>query len=222
MTMLTRAVRRGAATMLALALTLGAGVVAAQTASALPPSVAAPIKAADAALANATAQLKLDHPVRANAALLVVNRQVQLANTAAMAQIGKPPTDPESDDIPGPPAVMAVLSLEHRVATTVVPLFNNQARPRVVDNLLLTLLVTHRQRNLVLGKVIALPAEGDFDSYSDSIADKLAIYTQEVKQVSTALSTYTLTPAARTGLTTALARVTATKKKVDKAFGGGE
>ena len=223
MTMLTSAVRRGSATMLALALTLGAGVVAAQDASAaLPKSVSAPIKAADTALANATAQLALDHPVRANAALLVVNSQVQLANTAAMAQIGKPPTDPESDDIPGPPAVFAVLSLEHRVATAVVPLFDDQARPRVVDNLLLTLLVAHRRRNMLLDKVIALPAEGDFDSYSDTIADKLAIYTQEVKQVTAALSTYTLTPAARTGLNTALARVTATKKKVDKAFGGGE
>ena len=126
MTMLTSTARRGAATLLALAVTLGAGVVAAQTASALPPSVSAPIKAADAALATASAQLAQDHPVRANAALLVVNRQVQLANPAAMAQIGKPPTDPESDDIPGPPAVMAVLSLDHRVGTAVVPLLNNR------------------------------------------------------------------------------------------------
>ena len=222
MIILTSAARRGAATVLALAVTLGAGVVAAQTASALPPSVSAPIKAADAALATAGAQLALDHPVRANAALLVVNRQVQLANAAGMAQIGKPPTDPESDDIPGPPAVFAVLSLDHRVHAAVVPQLNNQARPRVVDNLLLSLSVTHRQRNLLLDKVIALPPEGDIDSYADGIADKLAVYNQEVKQVTTALATYTLTPAAKTGLTAALARVKATKAKVNKAFGGGE
>ena len=70
--------------------------------------------------------------------------------------------------------------------------------------------------------MIALPAEGDIDSYADLIADKLAIYNQEVKQVTTALATYTLTPAAKTGLTAALARVKATKAKVNKAFGGGE
>ena len=223
MTTLTRVARRGAATMLALSLLLGAGVMAAQSASAaLPASVSDPIERADRALARAGAQLALDHPARAIDALLVVQRQVRRANTAAMDQIGRPPTDPESDDIPGPPAVFAVLQLEHRVATGVVSLLNGQADPLVVDSLLHTLGVTHRRRNALLDKVIALPAEGDFDDYSDLIADKLAIYTQEVNQVSSALATYTLTPAARDGLGTALRWALGTKAKVDAAFGGGE
>jgi hypothetical protein len=223
MTKLTKTARRGAATMLALTFLLGVGVVTGQSASAaLPASVSGPIKRADAALATARKELALDHPVRANDALTVVQRQVPLANTAAGAQIGKPPVDPESDDIPGPPAVMAALSLDHRVANGVVPLFDGQARPRIVDSLLLTLEVTHKRRNALLGKVIALPAEGDFGEYADLIADKLAIYGQEVTQVKSALATYTLTPAARDGLQIALVRVTATKAKVQKAFGGGE
>ena len=70
--------------------------------------------------------------------------------------------------------------------------------------------------------MIALPPEGDIDDYADLIADKLTIYPQEVKQVKSALATYTLTPVARDGLQAALVRVTATKAKVQKAFGGGE
>ena len=224
MTMLDWAARRGAAALLALALMLGAGVVAAQDASAaaVPGSVSDPVKRADRALANAGTHLANNQPGRAIKALLVVQRQVKRANTAAMNQIGKPPTDPESDDIPGPPAVVAVLSLDHRVAKGLVTLFDGQARPRVVDTLLLTLGVMHRRRNALLDKVIALPAEGDFGEYSDLIADKLAIYTQEVNQVSSALATYTLTPVARDGLGTVLDRAKATKAKVDAAFGGGE
>ena len=74
----------------------------------------------------------------------------------------------------------------------------------------------------MLAKVIALPAEGAFGDYADGIADKLNIYNQEVKLVSSALATYTLTPAARDGLTTALGQARHTKAMVQAAFGGGE
>ena len=197
MTMLSSAVRRGAATMLALALTLGAGVVAAQDASAVPITVRDPVQRADQALAKARTLLANDHPGRAVDALLVVKHQIWLANKAAMAQIGKPPKDPESDDPPGPPAVFAVLAVDHRVATTVVPLFDGQARPRVVDTLLLTLRATQGRRDALLAKVIALPAENGRDDYTDDMADRLSMFNQEVKQVSTALSTYSLTPDAQ-------------------------
>ena len=70
--------------------------------------------------------------------------------------------------------------------------------------------------------MIALPDEGDLDDYADTLADRLAVYTREVNQVSSALTTYTLTPAARSGLEVALTQVQATKAKVDAAFGGGE
>jgi hypothetical protein len=210
--------------MLFFTLILALGAVTAQNASAaaVPGSVSDPVKRADRALTNAVTHLANNHPGRAVRALLVVKRQVYRANIAAMNQIGKPPTDPESDDIPGPPAVVAVLSLDHRVAKGLVTVLNGQANSRVVDTLLLTLEVMHHRRIALLGKVIALPAEGDFGEYSDLIADRLAIYTQEVNQASSALSTYTLTAVARDGLGTVLDRASATKAKVDAAFGGGE
>ena len=223
MTTMTAAARRGAATILALTLLLGAGVVAAEQASAaIPKTVSEPIERADRALARASAQLALDHHARTVTNLLAVKRQVTRANVAAKAQIGKPPVDPESDDLPGPPAVFAVLSLEHRVGTTLVKLFDGQVDPSVVDALRRSLAATHRQRDALLDKVIALPAEGDIDDYADQIADRLRVYKQEVTQVSSALSTYSLTPAAHQALETALARVTATNAKVKAAFGGGE
>jgi hypothetical protein len=40
--------------------------------------------------------------------------------------------------------------------------------------------------------------------------------------LSSALTTYSLTPAARDGLGIALTRVRATKARMDAAFGGGE
>ena len=74
----------------------------------------------------------------------------------------------------------------------------------------------------MLNQVIALPPEGDRGDYADGIADRLGVYTQEVQQLSTALSTYRLTSAAGQKLHNALGRATATKAKVDAAFGGGE
>jgi hypothetical protein len=166
--------------------------------------------------------MALDHPKRAIDALLVVTRQVRRANYAAMHQVGKPPNDPESDDIPGPPAVVAVLLLDHRVSRSVVAWFDGQTRARVMDTLLVALEVTHRRRHGVLDEVIALPAEGDFGEYADLMADRLTVYTQEVNQVSSARAEYTLTPLVRDGLGVALDRAHATQAKVDAAFGGGE
>ena len=151
-----------------------------------------------------------------------VRRQGTQAQLVATALIGAPPTDPESDDLPGPPAVLAVLGLEHRIGMQVVDRFNGMKRFWVVRALRRTLGTTHYRRDIMLDKVIRLPAEGGLDDYADGMADTLGIYTQEVQKVTTALRTYRLSPSGRVGLRRALVRVQATNAKVNRAFGGGE
>jgi hypothetical protein len=193
-----------------------------QTAPTLTSTVSTPISRADAALADAKTEIQARHPLRAIDALLRVRSNVVRANLAARDLIGKPPADPESDDLPGPPAVFAALALDHRMASGLVPLFDGRTRADVVDTLGLALYATQHQRNLMLDQVIALPPEGDGADYADGIADRLGVYPKEVQQLSTALSTYRLTSAARQMLHNALVRAIATKAKVDAAFGGGE
>jgi hypothetical protein len=193
-----------------------------QTAPTLTSARSTPITRADAALAEAKTQIQAHHPLRAIDALLRVRINVIRANRAARDLIGKPPTDPESDDPPGPPAVFAALALDHRIVSGVVPLFDGRKRADVVDTLGRVLNATQRQRNLTLDQVIALPPEGDGADYADDMADRLGVYTREVQQLRTALLTYRLTSAARWKLHNAFLRAIATKAKVNAAFGGGE
>jgi hypothetical protein len=184
--------------------------------------VATPITRANGALARATTELRAGHPRRAVTALGTLRYQLGLAHTSAMKQIGKPPADPESDEPPGPPAVLAVLALEHRIDLGVVPLFDKCTRTDVVEALRSTLAADHQRRNAILDRVIALPAEGARGDYEDGMADTLGQYPKEETQLTTALATYRVTAAARTGLTNGLTRVRATTAKVNAAFGGGE
>jgi hypothetical protein len=185
-------------------------------------SVSVPIQRADAALQRAIVQIRAHRYGKARASLGTVRRQSTQAQQIATALIGAPPTDPESDDVPGPPAVLAVLRLEHRIGMQVVDLFDGMKRPGVVRELRRTLWKDHRRRNIMLDKVISLPAEGARADYADGMADTLGIYKQEVQEVTTALSTYRLSPSGRVGLRRALVRVRATNTKVNRAFGGGE
>jgi len=185
-------------------------------------TVSTPITRADAALARAKAEIRARHPGRAKDALSAVKANMIRANVAARNLIGKPPTDPESDDPPGPPAVLAAAALDHRIASGVVPPFNNQRRADLVDALGQVLTATQRQRGVMLDRVIGLPAEGDGDEYADGMADRLGQFTREVNQLNTALSTYNLTSTGRQQLNLALGRAKATKAKVDAMWGGGE
>src|SRR5262245_50060978 len=181
-----------------------------------------PIRRADTALQRAVVQVHASRYGQAKLSLAAVRREGKRAHVIAMSLIGAPPTDPERDDLPGPPAVLGVLGLEHRIGMGVVELFDGTRRPGVVSALRRTLWTTHRRRNARLDKVIRLPAEGARVDYADGIADTLRIYTQEVRRVTTALETYQLSPAGRVGLRRALHRVQATTVKVNRAFGGGE
>jgi hypothetical protein len=139
-----------------------------------------------------------------------------------MAQIGKPPADPESDDPPGPPAVIAALAMENRVTTVLVPRINGKTGPYINTAMSYTLYVTHTVRQQMLTKVTGLDPEGDGSDYADGMTDTLPIYAAEVALVTKALATYRLTAAARTGLKRTLTQVRAANASMNAAYGGGE
>ncbi|CUR57296.1 exported hypothetical protein [metagenome] len=219
MTTFTFSSRHLAVALLGGVLTLGLGGQAAP-ASAAP--AATPITRANDALAEAQAELKARHPRRAIAALEDLKLYVGRAHRQAVDQIGKPPADPESDDPPGPPAVLAVVKLEHRVLLGLVPTFDGRTRTDVVDALRAVVRSSQHRRDVILDQVIALPAEGEGGDYADGMADTLSQYTQEVTLFTGALATYELSDGGRTGLTNGLARVLATQAKAEAAWGGGE
>jgi hypothetical protein len=187
--------------------------------SLIPTSVSTPISRARAALDLAVSHTLANRLVKARAALEVVRLNITKAHVAGLAQIGAPPTDPESDEPPGPPSVLAVLGLEHRVGMDLVPLFNHRTGPKIVDALRYTLRRAHLKRDVMVDTVIALPPEGAGSDYADGMADTLSSYTQEVNQLETGLETYQLSPVGKVALGKALIRVRATKAKVNDAFG---
>ena len=193
----------------------------AQTEYKLAVSTATPLQRARAALDGAEARLTRRQYTKALASLKALRYNLWRAHNAAMAKIGKPPTDPESDEPPGPPAVIAVANLEHRVTMKLIPFFNRLTRNSVIDALRYTLRRTHVLRDRMLDKVIALPAAKGED-YDDGMSDTVGLYNAEVNLVTTALEQYRLTASGRDGLTSALARVRATYAKVNERWGGGE
>ncbi|GAA1476542.1 hypothetical protein GCM10009623_09880 [Nocardioides aestuarii] len=224
----TRPRRTGGSLTVAAVVAVGLGLDAAPAAGAVdaPPTVSSASRTdltrADAALDAATAQLAADHPRRARLALTRLRRNLSRTHASAESLIGKPPTDPESDDPPGPPAVLAALRLDHRVGTRLVPAYDGLQRPRVLRSLSESLTTTYSHRDATLATVIALPPEGAGDDYTDGMSDTLTQYSSEVSQLTTARSTYTLTDAGSAALATSLATVLATQEVVEAAYGGGE
>ena len=189
---------------------------------AVPSSVAKPVSLAYVALAKAKLQAANRWVVKAGDSLETVRVNLRRAHNAAMDLIGKPPIDPESDDPPGPPAVMAVLRLERTVGLGIVPLYNARKSTTFVRALGYTLYVTQTTRDKMLNRVLGLSPEGAGADFADDLADTLGGYTTEVNQIANALATYQLLPAAHDGLVNALARARATRDKMNAAFGGGE
>jgi hypothetical protein len=159
---------------------------------------------------------------KALASLGALRYCVYRAHRAGMYQIGRPPADPESDEPPGPPAVIAVLNLEHLVTMRITPLFNGRTNSRIINPLRYTLYKTHVRRDRMLNRVIRLNPNGAGADYDDSMADTLGIYTAEVNLITRALEEYRLTTLSHDGLSAALARVRATRAKVNRRWGGGE
>jgi hypothetical protein len=188
---------------------------------AIPNSVAVPLDGARTSLSRAVARLSHGRYHKAVDSLDTLATRIGQANRAAKNQIGKPPTDPESDDPPGPPSVLAVVRLEHTVATTLLPEFDAMQRPGVVDALRGTLHAALYRRDNLLDAVLALKP-GPMGDYADGLADTLPTYSQEIQKLTDALATFSLTAVSRTALQNSQQRVRATKAKMDAAFGGGE
>jgi hypothetical protein len=187
----------------------------------VPNSVAIPLGQAQRALARTVARLHRGDFRDAVDSLHTLRQRIGKANFAAKNQIGKPPTDPESDTPPGPPSVLAVTRLEHSVVITLLPRFDGMRRVGVVDALRLTLhAATVRRDNLIDAVVTLRPgARGD---YADGMADTLPWYPQEIRQLTDALSTFSLPAESRTALQNGRTVAQSSKSKMDAAFGGGE
>ncbi|GAA4696513.1 hypothetical protein [Nocardioides conyzicola] len=185
-------------------------------------AAATPLSRATAALTLALAELHKGHPGKAAAAFNALARRTDRAHAAAVGLIGKPPADPESDEPPGPGAVLKMLGFDHKVTTTLVPLLNRQKGTRVVRSMANALNRTHVRRNGMISRVVALPPEGAGDDYTDGMSDILGTFPAEIKLIDTALSTYVLTTAGRSSLTSTRARVVVANRLMNGAYGGGE
>jgi len=190
--------------------------------AAVPQAVSLPINSAKVTLTNVESHFASHQYGHAVESLTDLRQQVVRANVAAIDQIGLPPTDPESDDPPGPVAVFAVLKLDHLVTNRLVPLFDGATDAAAVDSLQSQLGRTLRLRDAVLDAVISLPPEGARADYDDGMADSLGVYAAEENLITTALLAFELTDTARTSLTKDLARIQATDAKTDAVWGGGE
>jgi hypothetical protein len=208
----------------AAALTLGTGMDTA-TAAGPPAPSAKPVthlSAADSYVVKAVRDIRARHYYRARAELAAARSHITQANAQARALIGRPPRDPESDDLPGPPAVIAVLGLDSRVTARLLPLFNALNNPKTVAALGATVATAQIRRDTVLNPVFALPPEGDADAYADGLTDTLPVYGREVASIAHALAAFHLSPPARPMLDAALARARATTARMNAAYGGGE
>ncbi len=176
---------------------------------------------ANEALAKAQTRIANGHYKKATKQLRKMKRKIQVATTAATALIGKPPTDPESDDPPGPTAVLKVSGLDHKVTMALIPLFADPHGAHVVAPLAKGLLQADACRDLMLDSVIALSA-GKRDDYVDGLSDTLPVYDKEKTALATELAGDGLTSGGRDALKEAQAVVSETAAAMEKVFGGGE
>jgi pyruvate kinase len=188
----------------------------------LPSRVANAITRATDAMSSAEAAVNGHQPADAVAALHAVVANVGRARRAALVQMNAAPADPELEVTTGPDSAVAVLGLDQAVITRTADLFDTVRRPRVLAGLSASLRVADANRLLVLDPILALDPETEGAAYADGMADTVDGYTDETANISEALSSDLLTPAAHTILTDALARSQATAAKVTTAFGGGE
>jgi hypothetical protein len=156
---------------------------------------------------------------KAAKALLAVQKHLAAAQKAGMKQIGAPPPDPESDESPGPPSVIAVLALDHRIVVRVAGLFDGMTEKVGLGT---TLSAATRLRLVMLGKVLSLDPEGAGGDFADGMTDTLPIYSAEVTAVSNMLRTSRLTASSRKALTKNLVRVKEANQMMNAAYGGGE
>jgi hypothetical protein len=199
-----------------------ATVAAADDEVILPSRVANAITRAQNLLDAAGVAVDTRDSVKAVASLKALQAAVTRADSAARTQMNAVPADPEADGATsGPDSVVAVLTLDQTIITTLADLFDGTTGA-YVDASTHALFATMNTRDKLLNAVIALPAEGAGADYADGMADTVAGYDDEVANISEALSTDKLSAGGKKVLQSALAQSQKTDANVNAAFGGGE
>jgi hypothetical protein len=179
------------------------------------------LAAAGAALASALTGIEGAHYGSAADQLRIMKRKTQAAHTTATALVGRPPTDPESDDPPGVAAVLKVGNFEHKLAMTLPPLFATAPGGRVLRPLAHGVIQAVVCRGVMLKKVVALKP-GKRDDYVDDLSDTLPQYKQELTALATELAGDGLTSGGRIALIKVQQAVSTTATMMQRVFGGGE
>jgi hypothetical protein len=189
----------------------------------LPSRVANAISRAQLSLDAASQSIDTGDTAKAVASLQALRLNIYRADRAARAQMNAaPPADEEAAaTIPGPDSVIAVLTLDQTVATTVAGLFDTK-KGTTLDGLTSGLFAAMNTRDKLLTAVIALDPEGAGADYADGMADTVAGYDDEVANLSEALAGDQLSVGGKKVVTAALNQSKATQAKVAAAFGGGE
>ena len=184
----------------------------------------ASVKQIRTALKAVVAASKAGQKQAAARRLTAVSPLLGTARASAAAQIGLPPPDPESDEIPGPGAVQAVMNVDHRIVTLALPLLAGLPA-RSASSLAATVVRVATCRDGVARQVAGLPMGegGEGTEYMDAMADSLTSFQQELKAFKQAQAPGQHLPSvAGTRLTRARTVVQATFKAMKKSFGGGE
>jgi hypothetical protein len=195
----------------------GAPVVA--TDVVLPSRVAAAIQRASNLLDAAGTAIDTADSAKAVTSLKGMQTAVLRADKAARRQMSVVPVTEGAT--PGPDSVIAALTLDQTIVTTLAGLFDTKSGA-TVDALTHTLFATLNLRAALVNAVIALPAEGAGADYADAMPDTAAGYDDEVANLVEALSDDTLSAGGKKVLRTALAQSHVTQTRFNAAFGGGE
>jgi hypothetical protein len=188
----------------------------------LPSRVANAINRAQLSLDAASQSLDTGQTATAVAALNALRLNIFRADKAARAQMNAaPPAGEEATTTPGPDSVIAVLTLDQTVATTVAGLFDAK-KGTILDGLTSGLFAAMNTRDKLLTAVIGLDPEGAGADYADGMADTVAGYDDEVANLSEAVAVDQLSAGGKKVLTAGLNQSKATQAKVAAAFGGGE
>jgi hypothetical protein len=212
----------------------------------LPSRVANAIKRAQTALDNTAEHIDEGEYKQVTVSLRALRRNMYRAHTAAVEAMNAVPVDPEAEpeepqdpneppdapeapeapDAPegvttGPDSVVAVLTLDQEIVTSLAGLFDMNSQG-VVSGLSRALFQTMNARDKLLASVIALPAEGAGADYADVMADTAAGYDDEVANLTEALKNDKLSVGGGKVLTQALVKSKATQTMFATAFGGGE
>lgn len=186
----------------------------------LPTRVALAIQRTETALGKAVDHVDEAEYTKAIVSLRAVRANLGRADKAARRQMNAV-ADPDAETTPGPDSVIAALTLDQEVATTVAALFNANTGT-LVTAVASTISAAQLTRDRLLNAVIALDPEGAGAVYADGMADTLDGYTDEVANISEALADDKLSTGGAAALKAALARAQATVAKINTAFGGGE